>query len=181
MNYSYAYIPSFLDFLPIQVTTEHSTAPWAIQQVLIGYFYIVKVKVLATQSCLTLRSSGLQPTGLHCPWDSPDKNTGVGSHSLLQGIFPTQGMITALQANYLPSEPPRKPFYIVVYIRQSQSPNSSHSLFPCLMSILIFIQSQLSFSPMVLTRTEWLSFIQLNDSTELKCSASCQLLSQLPF
>ena len=26
-----------------------------------------------------------------CPWDSPGKNTGVGSHSLLQGVFPTQG------------------------------------------------------------------------------------------
>ena len=25
------------------------------------------------------------------PWDSPVKNTGVGYHSLLQGIFPTQG------------------------------------------------------------------------------------------
>ena len=25
-----------------------------------------------------------------CPWDSPGKNTGVGSHSLLQGIFPNQ-------------------------------------------------------------------------------------------
>ena len=25
-----------------------------------------------------------------CPWDSPGKNTGVGSHALLQGIFPTQ-------------------------------------------------------------------------------------------
>ena len=30
-------------------------------------------------------------TRLLCPWDSPGKNTGVGSHSLLQGIFPTQG------------------------------------------------------------------------------------------
>ena len=28
---------------------------------------------------------------LLCPWDSPGKNSGVGSHSLLQGIFPTQG------------------------------------------------------------------------------------------
>ena len=27
------------------------------------------------------------PTGLLCPWDSPGKNTGVGCHSLLQGIF----------------------------------------------------------------------------------------------
>ena len=25
------------------------------------------------------------------PWDSPGKNTGVGCHALLQGIFPTQG------------------------------------------------------------------------------------------
>ena len=26
------------------------------------------------------------------PWDFPSKNTGVGNHSLLQGIFPTQGL-----------------------------------------------------------------------------------------
>ena len=25
-----------------------------------------------------------QPTRLHCPWDSPGKNTGVGCHFLLQ-------------------------------------------------------------------------------------------------
>ena len=28
---------------------------------------------------------------LLCPWDSPGKNTGVGCHALLQGIFPTRG------------------------------------------------------------------------------------------
>ena len=33
----------------------------------------------------------LQPRGLYSPWNSPDQNTGVGSFSLLQGIFPTQG------------------------------------------------------------------------------------------
>ena len=27
-----------------------------------------------------------------CPWDSPGKNTGVGFHFLLQGIFLTQGL-----------------------------------------------------------------------------------------
>ena len=27
---------------------------------------------------------------LLCPWESPGKNTGVGCHALLQGIFPTQ-------------------------------------------------------------------------------------------
>ena len=29
---------------------------------------------------------------LLCPWDSPGKNTGVGYHAFLQGIFPTQGL-----------------------------------------------------------------------------------------
>ena len=31
------------------------------------------------------------PHRLHSPWDSPDQNPGVGTHSLPQGIFPTQG------------------------------------------------------------------------------------------
>ena len=34
---------------------------------------------------------GLEPARLLCPWNSLGKNTGVGCHSLLQGIFPTQG------------------------------------------------------------------------------------------
>ena len=33
---------------------------------------------------------------LLCPWNSPGKNTGVGSHSLLQGIFLTQGLNLSL-------------------------------------------------------------------------------------
>ena len=33
----------------------------------------------------------LQPARLLCLWDFPIKNTGVGCHFLLQGIFPTQG------------------------------------------------------------------------------------------
>ena len=34
----------------------------------------------------------LQPHGLYSPWNSPGKNTGVGSLSLLQGIFQAQGL-----------------------------------------------------------------------------------------
>ena len=34
----------------------------------------------------------LQPFGLQSPWNYPGQNTGVGSLSLLQGIFPTQGL-----------------------------------------------------------------------------------------
>ena len=38
------------------------------------------------------RPHGLQPARLLlCPWHFPGKNTGVGCHFLLQGIFPTQG------------------------------------------------------------------------------------------
>ena len=33
----------------------------------------------------------LQPARLLCPWDFPDKSTGVDCPSLLQGIFLTQG------------------------------------------------------------------------------------------
>ena len=40
----------------------------------------------------SLRPRGLWPTRLLCPWDSPGKNTGVGCHALLQGIFPAQGL-----------------------------------------------------------------------------------------
>ena len=36
-------------------------------------------------------SDSLQPHRLYSPWNSPGKNTGVGTHSLLWGIFPTQG------------------------------------------------------------------------------------------
>ena len=39
----------------------------------------------------TLGSYGLQSIRLLCPWDFPGKNTGVGSHSLLQANFLTQG------------------------------------------------------------------------------------------
>ena len=46
---------------------------------------------LVAQLCPTLRPHGLQPARLLCPWDSPGKNTGVGCHALLQGIFPTPG------------------------------------------------------------------------------------------
>ena len=65
--------------------------------------------------CLVVSDSfqpyGLQPARLLCPWDSPGKNTGVGCHALLQGIFQTQGLnpgLPQLQADSLLSEPPGK-------------------------------------------------------------------------
>ena len=43
--------------------------------------------VSVSKSCLTL----FEPTRLLSPRDSPGKNTGVGSHFLLQRILATQG------------------------------------------------------------------------------------------
>ena len=40
----------------------------------------------------SVMSDSLQPHGLYSPWNSPGQNTGVGSLSLLQEIFPTQGL-----------------------------------------------------------------------------------------
>ena len=70
------------------------------------------------------------PSRLLCPWNSPGKNTGVGSHSLLQGIFPTQGSNLGLLHCrhiffffFLPSESPRKPrcIFIEVSVQFSRS------------------------------------------------------------
>ena len=64
--------------------------------------------VLVPQSCLTLCDPMLL-----CPWNSPGKNSGVGSHSLLQGIFRTQrlnpGLLHCRQIFFLPYEPAGKP------------------------------------------------------------------------
>ena len=50
---------------------------------------------------------------LLCPWNSPNKNTGVGCHFLLQGDLPDQGIkprSPALQEDSLLSEPPGSSF-----------------------------------------------------------------------
>ena len=45
---------------------------------------------MKSESCSVV-SDSLRPQGLYSPWNSPGQNTGVGSLSLLQWIFPTQG------------------------------------------------------------------------------------------
>ena len=51
----------------------------------IPWFHGPAAVAASLQSCPTLCSpGGQQPTGLHRPWDSPGKNTGVGCHFLLQ-------------------------------------------------------------------------------------------------
>ena len=53
----------------------------------------------------------LQPHGLYGPWNSPGRNTGVGSLSLLWG-FPhpwIEPRSPTLKVDSLPAEPPGKP------------------------------------------------------------------------
>ena len=47
---------------------------------------------------------------LNCPWDFTGKNTGVGCHFFLQGIFSTQiGYVSLeLAGGFFTTEPPRK-------------------------------------------------------------------------
>ena len=57
-------------------------------------------------------SDSLRPHGLYSPWSSPGQTTEVGSLSLLQRIFPTQGLeprSSTLQVDSLPVEPQGKP------------------------------------------------------------------------
>ena len=49
----------------------------------------------------SLRLHGLWSTRLLCPWNSPGKNTGVGSHSIFQGIFSTQGSVISKSSQKL--------------------------------------------------------------------------------
>ena len=70
---------------------------------------------LDAQPCLPLRSHGLSPARFLCPWDFPGKNTGVGCHFLLQGIFPAQEWNPHLfhwQADSLPLSHLESPLYL---------------------------------------------------------------------
>ena len=57
-------------------------------------------------------SDSLRPHGLCSLWNSPGQDTGVGSLSLIQGIFSIPGIeprSPSVQADSLPAEPQGKP------------------------------------------------------------------------
>ena len=62
-----------------------------------------------------------------CPWDSPGRNTGVGSHFLFQGIFSSQGSNPCLlhcQVASLPLVPPGKLIHPLLFQPYSSSRTS---------------------------------------------------------
>ena len=91
---------------------------------------------------------GLQPTRLLCPLDFPGKNTGVGHHFLLQGIFPTQEPNPSLfnlllwQTNSFTTVLPGKPnlgctsvqFSLSVLSDSLRPHGLQHTRLPCLSS-----------------------------------------------
>ena len=54
------------------------------------YIFIWSESVSRSVVSNSLWLHGLLHARLPCPWNSPEKNIGVGCHALLQGIFPTQ-------------------------------------------------------------------------------------------
>ena len=84
------------DFLPVN---------W---HVLVLFFYFV----CESRSVV---SDSLRPHGLYSPWNSLGQNTGVGSLSLLHGIFPTQGSNPGLlQVNSSTAESQGKPRHVLI-------------------------------------------------------------------
>ena len=75
-----------LSSLGSKITADSDCSHEIRRQLLLGRKTITN---LWSESCSVV-SNSLWPHGLYSPWNSPGQHTGVGSLSLLQGIFPTQ-------------------------------------------------------------------------------------------
>ena len=102
---------------------------------------------VCTQSCLILlQPHGLQPTRLFCPWDFLGKNTAVGCHFLLQGIFPTQELNLCLlhllhwRVDSLLLAPLRKPYiYMFTYVYIHTHTHTTHThTYICISKHILF-------------------------------------------
>ena len=76
--------------LQCSIVSHHEFA-WCIIDIYLLSVFSVCVHAQSLSCVYSLWSHGLCLSSLLCPWDSPDKNIGVGCHFLLLGIFPTQG------------------------------------------------------------------------------------------
>ena len=63
------------------------TIEWTLSVI---YFYMYVCVLCRSVVSDSLQLPGLQSARLLCSWDFSGKNTGVGCHFLLHGIFPTQ-------------------------------------------------------------------------------------------
>ena len=81
----------------------------------------------------------LLPASFLCPWDFPDKNTGVCCHFLLQGIFPNQGLNLNLSLLcLLGSHIPMYHIYMnhIIFVHSSSISINGHlACFPVLVTV----------------------------------------------
>ena len=72
---------------PMDYSQPHSSVDEILPTRILEWVCMLSLSVVSD----SLQPRGLQPTRLLRPLGSPGKNTGVGCHSLLQGLFLTEG------------------------------------------------------------------------------------------
>ena len=89
-----------------------------------NYFYLIFSLVFSQSESgnHSVMFDSLWPHGLYNPWNSSGQNTGVGSLSLLQGIFPTQRSNPGLRHC-------RQILYQLSYIKQISHASPHHTIF----------------------------------------------------
>ena len=88
-----------------------------------SYFYLSIILYVCVLSCSVMSDSlwshRLQPARFLCPWNFLGRNTQVGCHFRLQGVFLTQGSNTYLlcllhwQMDFFTTVPPWNPIYYI--------------------------------------------------------------------
>ena len=79
-------VKRFLGFYPFKIWKDHHHGNKG--QCWCSYF--VFLMSLSESERHSVVPNSLRPHALYSPWNPPGQNTGVGSLSLLQGIFPAQ-------------------------------------------------------------------------------------------
>ena len=154
-----------------------------------------EVKCMALIYSVCVKSLQLRPTlcdpvdsslpGSLCPWEFPGKNTAVGCHALLQGIFPIQGLnlrflsLLHCQAGSLPPVPHGKPWSTAGVSKRW--PDSQILLTTCFYKLsFIGTESHQFFCllPMAVFMLKWKSWVV---TTETTCLAKPKRFTIWPF
>ena len=81
-----------MHLLDINQNRERKAAQYFVSKNLLSPFLLFLLCAKSLQMSLTLCDPmNCSPPGSSVHGDTPSKNSGVGCHALLQGIFPTQG------------------------------------------------------------------------------------------
>ena len=112
-----------------------------------------------------------EPTRLLCPWDFPGKDTGVGCHFLLKGIFPTQGP-NMCHLHWLPyfftTKPPGKPCETLHRLKKKKKFFFKLLAFTCYSVVLLSVVEQseyLYIYHLFVTIEHWVEFPVLYSRT----------------